>query len=58
MGKAVWLLGLMVVAAALGGCQSVANQPWPGQCSARPFDAGFCDQPTNFRLFDYLAGVR
>jgi hypothetical protein len=40
---------------AIAGCQTdMPAQSYQKPCLHRQFDAGFCDQPTNFRLFDYL----
>jgi hypothetical protein len=48
----VWtmLVGLLAIA----GCQSSGAVQRGKYCSWRPFDAGICEQPTNFLLFQYL----
>lgn len=53
----VW--AMFIALAAIAGCQTNMQRPAApqGNCSHRPFDAGKCDQPTNFRLFDYLIGA-
>ncbi len=48
----VWAMLVSLVAVA--GCQSTEAVQRGKYCSYRPFDAGFCDQPTNFLLFQYL----
>ena len=54
----VWMT--MIMLAAVAGCQT--NMPAPtqprGGCSHRQADAGVCEPPSNFRLFDYLVGDR
>jgi len=51
--------------ALLVGCQSVPPsratppaQEYSGRCFHRPFDAGFCEQPSNFWIMDYVVGAR
>lgn len=49
----------MIALAAIAGCQtSTPVQPVAKACSYRPADAGFCEPPSNFRLFDYVVGAR
>lgn len=44
-------LALTIVAAALGGCQAVPRSPdYRWNCNDKPFEAGLCDQPTNWRI--------
>lgn len=57
------ILATMTAAASLGflaGCQTVETAPpaGPEACRDRPFDAGICEQRTNFRLFDLIAETR
>ena len=53
----VWMATIAL--AVIAGCQtstpvkSVANG-----CSYRPADAGLCEPPSNFRLFDYIVGAK
>lgn len=57
MRFSVWtaMIALVVIA----GCQtSTPVQPVAKACSYRPADAGLCEPPTNFRLFDYIVGAR
>ncbi|QPC88210.1 hypothetical protein GA830_16690 [Mesorhizobium sp. NBSH29] len=44
----------------LAGCQTTGmkSEFSPKYCKDRPFDAGICDQRTDFRLFDYVVGER
>jgi hypothetical protein len=49
----------IIALAAIAGCQTGAPvQPGPNACSYRQADAGFCEPPSNFRLFDYIVGAR
>jgi hypothetical protein len=53
----IWtmLIGLVAIA----GCQTTEPVQQRGKyCSYRSFDAGACDQPTNFLLFEFLIGRR
>jgi hypothetical protein len=52
---------IVLVSLAVTGCQTVPTSPAPWRwkpCSARPFDAGFCEQPSNFYLFGWLIGAQ
>ena len=53
-----FLILAIMLASAATGCQTVpSSQPhwrWT-PCVDRAFDAGFCEQPTNFRLFGYIS---
>jgi hypothetical protein len=44
-------LVLTIVAAAASGCQAVPRSPdYRWNCNDKPFEAGLCDQPTNWRI--------
>jgi hypothetical protein len=48
-------LTLLAAATAIAGCQSIGAPEYSRyarDCPDRPADAGFCEQPTNWRLFD------
>ena len=46
---------LTVLATAIAGCQAVPPTPnYRWNCNDRPFEAGLCDQPTNWRLGDIM----
>jgi hypothetical protein len=50
---------VLLTVAALAGCQSTMQaQRYQGYCSARPYDAGFCEQPSNFLLWGFILGER
>lgn len=58
-------LALLIAAATVSACQSVPQSmrtiPVPyydGRCFHRPFDAGFCEQPSNFLIMDAVFGGR
>lgn len=53
------ILAILIAPTAISGCQTSSATPAPWRwkpCNARPYDAGFCEQPTNFLLWDYIAG--
>jgi hypothetical protein len=54
----LYLVSAMLAAAALvSGCLGPdSSQTYRWACTARPFDAGFCEQPTNWRLFGPRTG--
>jgi hypothetical protein len=53
----VWMATIAL--AAIAGCQtSTPVKPIANGCSYRPADAGLCEPPSNFRLFDYIVGAK
>lgn len=59
------MIPALVALAILAGCQSVAltnkavpGKDYTGRCFHRPNAAGFCEQPSNFLIMDYLFGPR
>lgn len=50
----IMVLATTMALAAVAGCQTSAPAQPARHCFDRPFDAGRCEQPTNFRLFDFL----
>lgn len=53
-----YLVSAMLVAAGLtSGCLGPdSTQTYRFACTDRPYDAGFCEQPTNWRLFGPRTG--
>lgn len=49
------LLPIATTMALLTACQSAPpTKPFEPECTPRRYDAGFCDQPTNFHLWATL----
>lgn len=46
---------LTALAVAIAGCQTAPQAyTYRWKCTDRPFDAGLCDQPTNWRISDLI----
>ncbi|RUM97935.1 hypothetical protein EET67_09985 [Pseudaminobacter arsenicus] len=50
---------LTVLTIAIAGCQTVPQtvpqaSSYRWNCNDKPFEAGLCDQPTNWRLSDFM----
>ena len=44
-----------ILATTLAGCQSISPAPtYRWDCNDKPFEAGLCDQPTNWRISQLL----
>ncbi|MFI0846251.1 hypothetical protein [Mesorhizobium sp. IMUNJ 23232] len=49
------LLPIAMTMALLSACQTAPpSKPFEPACTQHRFDAGFCDQPTNFHLWTTL----
>lgn len=46
---------ILAVLVAVAGCQAVPRSPdYRWNCNDKPFEAGLCDQPTNWRISQLL----
>lgn len=53
------VIAALALAGGLAACQSTTVQPYfQENCTDRPFEAGFCDQKTNLRIFTPYGPMR
>jgi hypothetical protein len=52
------VLGMLAVGLSAAGCQAgqTSMETYRFACTERPYDAGFCDRPGNWRLFGPRTG--
>jgi hypothetical protein len=51
------VLAMLAAALSASGCLGPdSTQTYRWACTDRPYDAGFCEQPTNWRLFGPRTG--
>ncbi len=53
-------LAVIALLAPLAACQTAptSSPTWRYDCTYRPEEAGFCEKPSNFNLFQYIVSER